>query len=189
MNYLIDKIPLISNNTITLRKLLLSDIDNFIINVNNPKISDQIINIPFPYSEDDFVFRLNFINEAVKKSERYIFAITYNANHIEDEVIGEIGIHLDKSNNKAEIGYWIAEKYWGRGIATIAVNEIIKFGFESLNLNKIFATHYLNNPASGKVLIKNGMQLEGEFYDHYKINNEYKSVKSYGITKKQYSSL
>ena len=101
-------------------------------------------------------------------------------------MIGQIGLHIDKENNKAEIGYWIAEPFWGKGLASEANNSILKFGFEELKINKIYATHFINNPASGKVLINSKMIKEAELKDHYKKGKEYQTVFQYRLTLKEY---
>ncbi|MBT8326768.1 MAG: GNAT family N-acetyltransferase [Bacteroidia bacterium] len=151
--------------------------------MNNKIISDNIINIPYIYLEEDAIARFNFVLQGFKNEERYVFAITQKT---EDELIGEIGIHLDSEHNRAEIGYWIGEPFWGLGIATEAVGAILKFGFEELLLNKIHATHYVDNPASGKVLANNKMILEAELKDQYKMNDDYKSVYQYRLTRSEY---
>jgi RimJ/RimL family protein N-acetyltransferase len=95
-------------------------------------------------------------------------------------------LHLDKNNNNAQFGYWVAEPFWGNGIATEATAAVLQFGFEKLNLNKIYATHFPDNKASGKVMLKNKMIKEGELKDHYRVNNEYRSVIQYRLTKQEY---
>lgn len=178
--------PELITERLKLRKIEISDIDSLIKHVNNPKISDQIFNIPFPYTIEDAIFRMNFVYQGFKNSERYVFAITMKNS---DELIGEIGLHLDKSNDSAQFGYWISEDYWNKGIASEATGAIIKFGFEQVNLNKIYATHYIDNIASGKVMINNKMIKEAELIEHYKINNEYRSVNQYRLTRKEYFDL
>lgn len=178
--------PELITKNLKLRKIKLSDAPSLIKYAGNKKISDQIINIPFPYGEEDAVFRMNFIYQGFKNKERYVFAITLKNT---DELIGEIGLHLDKGNNSAQFGYWIAEPFWGKGIASEALEAILKFGFETLNLNKITATHYPDNPASGKVMINNKMIKEAELKDYFKVNGEYKSVVQYRLTKEEYLNL
>mgnify|MGYP006434173225 CR=1 FL=1 len=72
------------------------------------------------------------------------------------------------------------------GFATEAVREIIKFGFKEVELNKIIATHLLNNPASGKVMAKNGMIKEGELKEHVRKNGEYLSLIQYRLTSNEF---
>lgn len=175
--------PQLNTNRLILRKIKLSDAPALIKYAGNKKISDQILNIPYPYSEEDAVYRMNFVYQGFKNKERFVFAITLNGS---DELIGEIGLHLDKSNNCAQFGYWIAEPFWGKGIASEALAAILEFGFKTLNLNKITATHYPNNPASGKVMVNNKMIKEAELKAHYKVNDEYRDVVQYRLTKEEY---
>ncbi|SRR6266536_4555917 len=178
-----EELPELITNRLKLRKIELGDVSSLLKYANNKNISDQIFNIPFPYQEEDAIYRLNFVLQGFKNKERYVFAITLKDSK---GLIGEIGLHLDKANNSAQLGYWIAEPFWGKGIATEATSEILKFGFEKLNLNKIYATYYPENKASGKVMLNNKMIKEGELKEHYRINNVYRSVIQYRLTKQEY---
>lgn len=176
--------PLLTER-LCLRMIRLSDMPSLLKYCNNKKISDQILNIPYPYREEDAIFRMNFVMQGFKNKERYVFAITFKD---QDELIGEIGLHPDKVNNSAQFGYWVAEPFWGSGIATEATAAILKFGF-SLGLNKIYATHYPDNPASGKVMINNNMIKEAELKEHYKVGEVYRDVIQYRITRSEYERI
>lgn len=178
--------PELITETLRLRKVKISDVPSLLKYCHNKKISEQIINIPYPYREEDAVFRINFVWQGFKNNERYVFAITFKNS---DELIGEIGLHLDKSNTSAQFGYWIAEPFWAKGIASEATAAILKFGFMDLHLNKIYATHYPENPASGKVMLKNKMIKEAELKAHYKIDGNYRDVIQYRLTKAEYLDL
>lgn len=184
----IDKMPFPELHTerLKLRRLQLTDLPLLVQYANNKKISDQIINIPFPYTEDDAVQRLNFVIQGFAAGERYVFVITKDH---ENQLIGEIGLHLDKHNNIAQFGYWIAEPFWGQGIASEALTAVLQFGLETLQLQKIYATHYTDNPASGKVMLHNHMIKEAELKDHYRIDGAYKSVAQYRLTIDEYKTL
>jgi [ribosomal protein S5]-alanine N-acetyltransferase len=113
------------------------------------------IYFPHPYTaeEADKWFEL------VKKlPENTIFAIV-----LEGKAIGGIGIHLldDVHKHCAEIGYWVGEDYWNRGIATEAVRKMTAFAFDNFDINRIFARVFDWNQSSAKVLTKNNFQLEG----------------------------
>ena len=178
--------PRLITERLKLRRIELSDLTSLLKYANNKKISDQVLNIPFPYQEEDAIFRMNFIIQGFKNKERYVFAITVKD---KDELVGEIGLHLEKNNDSAQFGYWVAEPFWGKGIATESTAAILKFGFEELNLNKIYATHFPDNKASGKVMLKNKMIKEAELKDQFKIGNEYKSVIQYRLTKQEDEEL
>lgn len=175
--------PELHTERLHLRRIRLSDFNSLIRYANNEKISDQIINIPYPYKEEDAVTRMNFVLQGFQNQERYVFAITLKD---QDELIGEIGIHLDKTNDSAQVGYWIGETFWGQGIVSEALAAILKFGFEELNLNKIYATHYPDNIASGRIMQKNGMIKEGELKQHYKIKGKYRDLIQYRLTKDEF---
>ncbi len=77
-------------------------------------------------------------------------------------MIGTVGLReIDKEHSKAEMGCWIAVEEWGKGDAVEASSAVLRFGFEELQLNRIYAHHMVRNPASGHVLEKIGMRKEG----------------------------
>ena len=175
--------PELNTVRLKLRKISIEDIPSLVKYANNKKIADNIINIPYPYQEPDAVFRISYVYQGFKNKTRYVFALIFKET---EELIGEVSLHLDNSRNIAQLGYWIAEPFWGKGIATEATSEILKFGFEKLDLNKIYATHYPENKASGKVMLNNKMIKEAELKEHYRINNVYRSVIQYRLTKQEY---
>lgn len=77
--------------------------------------------------------------------------------------VGGIGVSLNQDVHRltAELGYWLAEPYWGRGIMSEAVASFSDFAFERFGLVRIYAEPYATNPASGRVLEKAGFILEG----------------------------
>ncbi len=126
-------------------------------NINNKKIYRYTSHIPYPYTRkhaQDWIGK-NVKRAKKQKPESINFVID-----LKGEVAGGIGFSkID--DHKAEIGYWLGEKYWNQGIMTDAVKLITKFGFENLKLARIFAKVYLPNKASKKVLEKAGFKLEG----------------------------
>jgi len=80
----------------------------------------------------------------------------------------------------------MGEPFWGNGYVTEAVAAVLKFGFEELHLNKIYATFQSDNPASGKVMIKNGMIKEAEFVDDEFKDGKFLTIVQYRITKHEY---
>ena len=180
-----DTFPELTTERFVLRKIRLSDVPALLKHVNNKSITDQIINFNYPYLEADAVARMHFVHEGFKNRERYVFLV---AGKEDNALVGEIGIHLDMGNNRAEIGYWVAEPFWGKGIASEVTAAVLKFGFETLELNKIYATHYLDNPGSGKVLVNNGMILEAELKEHYRRGDGYGTVRQYRLTQEEYQS-
>ena len=150
--------PQLYTNRLKLRKLDIDDLPLLLKYADNKKISDRIINIPHPYREPNAVFRLSYVVQGFKHKSRYVFAIESKA---EKHFIGEISLHLLKGNG-AELGYWIAEPFWNKGIATEAIGAILKFGFETLELQFIAASCNKDNAASSRVLEKNNFLENGQ---------------------------
>lgn len=146
--------PELYSQRLRLRRIQTEDIPSLVKYANNRKISDQIINIPFPYQEMDAIMRLSYVVQGFKSKTRFVFAITLKEG---TELIGEISLHLENDKTISQLGYWVGEPFWNQGIGSEAVATIIKFGFEKLNLLLIYATCHAENSASEKVLLKNGM--------------------------------
>ena len=79
------------------------------------------------------------------------------------EATGGIGLELggDIERRSAELGYWLGEAFWGKGITTAAVRALTGYGFEALNLTRIFAVPFASSSASIRVLEKCGYIREG----------------------------
>lgn len=144
------------DNKIALRPLEASDRQRFAQLANNINIWNNVRNrMPHPYSEEDAD---EFISMALTPGGPTIRAIT-----LDGTLAGVIGLHpaQDVYEGTAELGYWIGEPYWGRGLASAAVKEMIQIGFKELKLRRIFASAYDYNTASMRVLEKNGFEKEG----------------------------
>jgi RimJ/RimL family protein N-acetyltransferase len=145
----------LQKDNILLRPYTLADAKALALNANNAKIANNMRNLfPHPYSINDAI---EFINKNINGQIKGVFAIIYKEN-----LVGSIGIHpqTDVYIKSAELGYYIGEKYWNMDIASKSIAMIIKYGFESLHLTRIFAGVFENNKASMRVLEKNGFILE-----------------------------
>jgi RimJ/RimL family protein N-acetyltransferase len=76
-------------------------------------------------------------------------------------LVGGIGLHPEMAHLRAELGYWIGVPFWGNGYASEAAQQVVRHGFDSVKLNRIFATVFTGNKASERVLQKLGMKHEG----------------------------
>jgi RimJ/RimL family protein N-acetyltransferase len=157
------KFPKLETKRLILSQIKPADIADIVSYAGNIKIVENTRTMPHPYKEEDAISWMNMANQGFKNGDTYIFAIRFKDSQA---FLGGIGLTLDKHNNRAELGYWLAEGFWNQGLTTEAVKAILKFGFEELKLNKIVAVYLTTNGASGKVMTKNGMVKEGEFKDH-----------------------
>jgi RimJ/RimL family protein N-acetyltransferase len=109
---------------------------------------------PHPYTLED---ARNFIRMAREKEPETLFAI-----EVDGKAIGGIGFipGTDVERVSAEIGYWLGEPYWGRGIMTDVVKVVTEYAFEQFGFTRIWAVPYAWNAGSCKVLDKAGYSLE-----------------------------
>ena len=141
---------------VSLRKLNISDKDRMALLANNKKIWNNVRDaFGHPYSEKNAE---EFIQRQAKCETEKVFAINCN-----NEFCGLIGLILqnDVYRKSAEIGYWVGEPFWGKGIATEAVALITDYAFKDLKLKRVFAGAFEYNMGSMKVLEKNDFQKEG----------------------------
>ncbi|MGB5500231.1 MAG: GNAT family protein [Maribacter sp.] len=164
------------NQVIKLRPLKAADKFQLAQLANNKKIYDNVRDhFPYPYNEDD---AKAFINTTIEEDPKQNFGIEYEGN-----ICGAIGLILQKDvyRKSAEMGYWIGEPYWGKGFATKAIELITEYGFDNLNLLRIYAGVFDFNIASMKVLEKNGFKKEGISRDavlkNGRIRNEHRYYK------------
>ena len=184
--------PKLGTERLLLDQIKPSDIPEIVANAGNIKIVENTRTMPHPYFEEDAIAWMNMANQGFRAKNNYIFAIRSRETH---KLIGGIGLTLDVDNNRAELGYWLAEKFWNNGYTTEAVKAILTFGFEKLELNKVVAVYLSTNEASGRVMIKNGMVKEGELKDHdikrgfSAKDNEYVSLIQYRMLRSEYDDL
>lgn len=144
----------------------------------NPAItqfmSDGFFNISTPEGAAKFIA---FANSGEDK--------IYRAIELNGEVIGGIGVSVqtDIHRKNAELGYWLAEPFWGKGIAPRAIDMIVSEAFERLNITRIFALPFHTNFASHRVLEKAGFRLEAVFEKAIFKNGEYLDEHLYSIRK------
>jgi ribosomal-protein-alanine N-acetyltransferase len=100
----------------------------------------------------------SFISRIIEADPITVFAIA-----TQSEAIGSIGLMVGKDVHRytAEMGYWLAEPFWGKGIMTQAVKSMTSYAIRNLKLHRIYAEPYSTNPASVKVLEKAGFRCEG----------------------------
>lgn len=178
--------PTLTTPRLKLEEVRTSDIPAIIQYAGAEEIARTTLSMPHPYAEKDAIYWIHKARTGFHSGEHFIFGIRLADT---DEFMGGIGLVVNKRFNKAEIGYWIGIPFWNQGYTTEATAAILKFGFEELGLNKIYAQFLKENPASGKIMIKNGMIQEAELVDHIRKNGEYKTSLQYRLTKAEYEQL
>lgn len=141
--------------TCLLRPWRATDLDSLVRHADNRRIAENLRDqFPHPYTRD--AGRL-WLEEAVRAT-RSIWCI-----EVDGEAGGGIGVFPKEreERNTAEIGYWLGEAFWGRGIMTEAVGAVTDYAFRTFQVGRIEAGVFEGNSASMRVLEKNGYRLEG----------------------------
>lgn len=148
--------------------------------LNNKKILDNLRDgLPYPYTKKDAEEYITAMRQA-DKSETFAFAIT-----VDGRVIGSIGIFRCSNihSRTAEMGYYIGEPYWGKGMATSAVKQACRHVFANTDIIRIFAEPFAYNTASCRVLEKAGFQFEGLLRSNAVKNGQVQDMKMYAMVR------
>lgn len=132
------------------------DKDSLIRCANNWEVARQLRDrFPHPYTEEDADEWLALVCDEDP--------VTNLAIVVDGHAVGGIGIELqsDVYRRSAEIGYWLAEAHWGRGIMSEAVPAVTRYALDQFDLCRLFAGVFESNPASARILEKAGYTLEG----------------------------
>ncbi len=137
---------------------------------------------PHPYTDADAKQWLDSQESAEPPVLNFAIAVG-------EEAVGGVGLipGTDVEAQSAEIGYWLGEQWWGRGLATAAVREITWYGFGELRMIRLFASVFDFNPASGRVLEKVGYVREGVLRDAAVKQGQVVSTIVYGMTRDDYA--
>ncbi len=165
-----------------LRQPTLSHVADMQRLANHPAIGGNTLNIPYPYPDGAAEAFVNKVSDQWGEGGNYSFAVTRREDGM---FIGMAGIH-PTGHDRAELGYWLGEPFWGQGYATEAARRVIQFGFEEMRLNRIYANYFTHNPASRRVMEKVGMTFEGVLREYYIKNGAYVDVGVCSILHREY---
>jgi len=159
-----------------IRKWKLTDAKDIAVALSNKNVQDNLRDgLPSPYSEQD---GMDFISSmlSANETETFAFAIT-----LDDKAIGSIGVFRQQNIHRqtAEMGYYIAEEYWGNGIMTDAVKQICEYVFENSDILRIYAEPFAHNIGSCRVLEKAGFKYEGTLRSNAVKNGKVVDMKMY----------
>jgi [ribosomal protein S5]-alanine N-acetyltransferase len=166
-----------------LRSLTLDDAPMVEKYASDYDVAKTTLNIPHPYPEGGARDFISSILEAERKGKIVIFAITRKE---DNSLLGLINITGTNANRRAEIGYWIGKPFWGKGYGTEAAKAIIKYGFEELNHNRIYALAFTDNPGSRRIMEKSGMKHEGILRQHAMKDGRPVDLTYYAILREEY---
>ena len=175
---MITKQQALETQRLHLRPFSLTDVPIIQKLAGDEAIAATTLNIPHPYEDGMAEEWIGSHQERFEKGEAIIFAITLRD---EKTLIGAIGLEINQPHERAELGYWIGKPYWNKGYCTEAAKEVVRFGFVTYKMHRIYATHFSRNKASGRVMEKIGMQHEGRLRRHVKKWGRFEDLEIYGI--------
>ena len=163
---------------LTLRVYAPSDIPALMPLIGAREVAATTLRIPHPYTESDARDFIARTQEGLLSGSALLLAIVLRER---DTLCGGVGLRIEADHRRAELGYWIGVPYWGNGYATEAAKAVLKYGFGTLELHRIFASHFADNPASARVLQKIGMRHEGRLRAHVLKWGEFLDLEMYGM--------
>jgi len=182
----VKKIPTLKCERLILRPFSLNDATRVQLLAGDAAIAETTLTIPHPYEDGMAEEWISTHEKKFQQGGGIDFAITLKAENI---LIGAIGIsNINQKFDKAEIGYWIGKPFWNNGYCTEAVKAVLKYCFEELKVNKVYAHHFIENAASGKVMKKAGMKKEGILRQNVKKGEKYFDTPVFGILKNEFKN-
>ncbi|MGA8153171.1 MAG: GNAT family protein [Terriglobales bacterium] len=175
-------LPTLHTKRLLLRPFTRNDIPELVPLIGAREVAATTRRIPYPYTEADAE---EFVAQAQVGAEINL-GIWLLAGL---SLVGGGILRPDLNHQHAELGYWIGVPYWGKGYATEAAQELVRYGFQELRLHRIYASHTANNPASGKVLSKVGMQREGRMRGHLVKWGQYQDLEFYGMLREEWGGV
>jgi [ribosomal protein S5]-alanine N-acetyltransferase len=174
----------LETNRLLLRPLTHLDTPSIQCFASVREIADTMISIPHPYPDGEAE---RYVSRQILEFElEHSFAFVIQRKS-ENLFCGVIEIRdIEREHSQAELSFWLAVEMWGNGYMSEALKPMLRFGFEDLDLNRLYAYHMVRNPGSGKVLQKNGFTEEGVLRQRVRKWGVFEDVKLWAILRKDW---
>jgi RimJ/RimL family protein N-acetyltransferase len=147
------------------------------------EVADTTLHIPHPYPDGGAEAWIATHAETWTNGSGLTYAITDRS---DGTVIGAIGLTIAPQHARAELGYWMGVPYWNRGFCTEAGMAVVELAFVRLGLHRVQSRHLTRNPASGRVMQKLGMQLEGIHRETVRKSGRFEDLALYAILESEW---
>ena len=174
--------PTLHGERVTLAPFRLEDAPLVQHYAGDEAVARTTLHIPHPYP-DGMAEEWIASHAAHFAQERNV---VYAIRSPEGELYGAIDLELYLREARAVLGYWIAVPFWNRGYCTDAARCVIKYAFANLAIDRIEATHWVENPASGRVMLKAGLRRTGFLEGHVMKNGVLIDVIAYVLARREY---
>ncbi|KOO48567.1 acetyltransferase [Priestia koreensis] len=179
--------PMIETQRLVLRKIEMNDASRMFDYIfSDHRVMDNLIKGPHKAISETIDRLTEITNHYVSENFCY-WGIEMKES---GELIGTIDLYnIDDGTENCEVGYNIGFNWWNQGYGSEALHAIVEFAFRFMNIHKISATHNIDNPASGRIMLKVGMKREGIIRHMIRKNNQYKDCGIYGILQQEYLEM
>jgi ribosomal-protein-alanine N-acetyltransferase len=178
------KQPELQTPRLILRPFALTDAADVQRLAGAPEVADTTLNVPHPYKDGMAEDWISSHAEQFASGTIITYAVALKGQSTPKDqsgLVGAVSLGVTVRHSRAELGYWIGVPFWNQGYATEASAALIEYGFDALGLHKITASHFVRNPASGRVMQKLGMTLEGTRHSHFLKGKHFEDVAIYGL--------
>lgn len=176
--------PVLEIPRLQLRPLKASDASDIQKSASAREIADTMISIPHPYPDGEaerYVAR-----HQAEQKERHAVAFTIRQK-VDDSFCGLVELRaIDREHFTGELSFWIAVASWGQGYMSEVIPALVRYGFEDLGLNRLYAFHMMRNPACGRLLKKSGFKQEGLLRECVRKWRQFEDVVLQAILRKEW---
>ncbi len=148
----------IETDRLVLRRHLRADATAVALLLDDWDVVKWLAQVPYPYTEKEALEWITRTQRNWAEGKEYQLGVALRPG---GTLIGHIGLRLETARRSAEVGYWLGQAHWGRGYATEAARAMVRFAFEALAVDRVWATCLPDNQRSLEVLRKAGLSLEG----------------------------
>jgi RimJ/RimL family protein N-acetyltransferase len=177
------ELPTLYTERLQLRPFRLSDANDVQRLVGDREVAENTMVIPHPYEDGMAESWIETHVATFDAGKNLNLAVVLRES---GELAGAIGLEFHPDHQNAELGYWIGRPFWGNGYCSEAARAMLDYSFRERNLHRVHAKHYRKNPASGRVMEKIGMKLEGVLREHIFKWGKFEDAVVYGILRSEF---
>jgi ribosomal-protein-alanine N-acetyltransferase len=178
--------PTLETDRLLLRRMVSGDLEHIFAYASDPEVA-RYTSWPAHSSLEDSQEFLDYVLDLYRQGKVAPWGMVHKG---DGRLIGTCGfLDWHPHHARSEIGYALSRQYWGRGLMTEAVREIISFGFETMGLNRIQGRCEVENVASARVMEKAGMKLEGVLREHEFCKGRYLDMRVYAVLRREWEGL
>ncbi len=180
-----DRLPVLETERLTLRQFEFYDRVAVMNILSDPKVTATLLDIPEPFHFDDADMWIRAGHAGIAMDLLYPFAIIRRD---DNALLGCVDLEQDSEHRRADMAYWIGSAHWRQGYTSEAARRILQFGFEALNLNRVYAQCLIHNASSSGVMQKIGLKYEATLRQSTVKSGKSVDMAVYGLCRAEYNA-